>query len=177
MLPRADAGGLQASTVTYFVLSVSCAIRDHSCSEVSVAPRLTASRQDCEGARPRRVAVVGVVCTSTLASNRCNPLPYSSGLPISTPTRIPIWPIRDRVLCSARRSFDASVNGSCAPLKKIPAAAQTSAPDYSIALMGMSGRKRKQSLKKSSDVQCCRETPGAKPKKSIRLQSKWRVSS
>src|SRR6476660_9414455 len=40
MLPRADAGGLQASTVTYFVLSVSCAIQDHSCSEVSDAPRL-----------------------------------------------------------------------------------------------------------------------------------------
>ena len=34
------------------------------------------------------------------------------------------------------------------PSKKFPAAAQTSAPDYSIALMGMSGRKRKQSLKK-----------------------------
>jgi hypothetical protein len=30
MLPRADAGGLQASTVTYFGPSASCAIRDHS---------------------------------------------------------------------------------------------------------------------------------------------------
>src|SRR6516165_10672821 len=37
MLPRADASGLQASTVTYFVLSVSCAIRDHSRSEISDA--------------------------------------------------------------------------------------------------------------------------------------------
>jgi hypothetical protein len=32
---------LQASTVTYFVLSVSCAILGHSRSEVSDAPRLT----------------------------------------------------------------------------------------------------------------------------------------
>src|SRR4029450_12925583 len=44
MLLRADAGGLQASTVTYFVLSVSCAIRDHSGSEGFDAQRLAASR-------------------------------------------------------------------------------------------------------------------------------------
>jgi hypothetical protein len=42
MLPRADASGLQASTVTYFVLSVSCAIRDHSDSED--ASRLAANK-------------------------------------------------------------------------------------------------------------------------------------
>src|SRR5215510_5611158 len=37
MLPRAGAGGLQASTVTYFVPSASCAIRDHSRSELNVS--------------------------------------------------------------------------------------------------------------------------------------------
>src|SRR6478609_442587 len=41
MLPRADAGGLQASTVTYFVLSVSCAIRGHSRSEISLMRKPT----------------------------------------------------------------------------------------------------------------------------------------
>src|SRR5258707_14226055 len=52
MLPRAGAGGLQASTVTYFVPSASCAIRDHSHSEVSDAPRLPLAERvfDC---RPR----------------------------------------------------------------------------------------------------------------------------
>src|SRR4029450_7988174 len=43
MLPRADAGGFKASTVIYFVLSVSCAIRDRSDSEV--ASRLAVSKR------------------------------------------------------------------------------------------------------------------------------------
>jgi len=60
MLPRADAGGLRASTVTYFVLSVSCAIRGHSrktCDQEasSARTRPTLRTQVGRMAAPRRL--------------------------------------------------------------------------------------------------------------------------
>src|SRR6266576_5494351 len=53
MLPRADAGGLQASTVMYFVPSVSCAIRDHSRSIKAVQRRLDEHPEKDRRARRR----------------------------------------------------------------------------------------------------------------------------